>query len=235
MPSHNGGTQASDFIAPLASVGSGIMAGKRAKAARAWQRRRYAERYQVTMKDMEKAGINPILAVQGALGGAGSMPGASQGAQFPDIGKTINTGREVSLKRERFSRRELALMESQRYKNTSEGTTAIEMGERIKAERHLLELKFPGAEYEAAMDRHWYGKFFRGVGRALPTVTSAAGVVGAMKLGKLVNPMVRGTRGRRSGQGASTNRGVPSAKERGFDFEARAKAWRKRNAERGSK
>lgn len=99
----------------------------RAKAARAWTKRRYAERYQVTVRDMRAAGLNPILAAQGALGQVGGMSGASP-AQTPDFtraGDTMTNARkapsEVARNRGQaaLTKKQLDFIDAQIIKETS--------------------------------------------------------------------------------------------------------------------
>ncbi len=118
-------------IGAAASAGGGLVSGlinrRSAKAARAWQKRRYAERYQVTVNDMKAAGLNPILAAQGALGQVGGMAGASP-AQMPTlagIGDTITNAKkqpsETDLKRAQRtqSAKQLDFIDSQILKEQS--------------------------------------------------------------------------------------------------------------------
>ena len=77
-------------IADLA--GTGLSAGLSAQAAaknRKFQKKMFKHRYQYTVKDMRKAGINPIAAASQGLGG-GSSPGGAV-AQVPDFGRAATT------------------------------------------------------------------------------------------------------------------------------------------------
>lgn len=80
-----------------AGVGGAIMSAKQAKKNRQWQRKNYKHRYQWTMKDMRKAGLNPILAAGSGLGGGGSAgPGAT--GQVPDLAQSMSSAADVGTK-----------------------------------------------------------------------------------------------------------------------------------------
>lgn len=79
---------AGSVIAGIASLGgsaaSAGLAAREASKNRKFQKKMYQHRFQYSVKDMRKAGINPILAARGGLGGGGS-PSGSQ-ASMPDFG-----------------------------------------------------------------------------------------------------------------------------------------------------
>lgn len=84
-------------IGAVGSVISGLFGKSSAKDQMDFQREMYGQRYQLTMEDMRKAGLNPILAYkQGA-------PGAPQGAgwQMPNIGASALAGMNTGLAVER--------------------------------------------------------------------------------------------------------------------------------------
>lgn len=73
------------------SITSAVMSRKLQEDAQAHQERMYKARYQWTMRDMEKAGLNPILAYQQGAGAAGS---AGPIASVPNFGDSITSGME---------------------------------------------------------------------------------------------------------------------------------------------
>lgn len=78
-------------------LGSALGTGLGFKTATdAWRRQKRVLQKGIQWKvaDLRKAGLNPILAAGGGLGG-GSAPGV-QAAKIPAIGQDINTGRKVS-------------------------------------------------------------------------------------------------------------------------------------------
>ena len=64
--------------------------------------------YQRAVADMKKAGINPMLAAK--LGGNAAMQGSS--STMPDLGKTINTSRQVSNQK-KLIEAQIKLMQNQ--------------------------------------------------------------------------------------------------------------------------
>jgi len=82
----------------LGSVASGLFSAKSASDNRDFQEEMSNTSYQRAMKDMRKAGLNPILASK--LGGASTPPGAM--AQIPDLGQSLNAGMNTALAEERL-------------------------------------------------------------------------------------------------------------------------------------
>lgn len=78
------------IIAAVAGSAMGGMMGRsNAKQQQDAQNKAYQQRYQWTMNDLEKAGLNPMLAMnQGAVSGAGQMAMA----QTPDVGGALTSG-----------------------------------------------------------------------------------------------------------------------------------------------
>lgn len=75
--------------AAAGAIGSGIMGRSNAKQQQQATREMYQNRYQWTMQDLAKAGLNPMLAMnQGAVSGGGSMAGATT----PDGGSAVAQG-----------------------------------------------------------------------------------------------------------------------------------------------
>lgn len=67
----------------------GASSAHEARKQREWEKRMYESRYQMTVKDLEKAGLNPMLAYMGQGGvGAASVPSgaAGRGADLSGIG-----------------------------------------------------------------------------------------------------------------------------------------------------
>lgn len=83
--------------AVVGSLGGSLLSGllnnsaasSRQEDAQAFSAGQYATRYQTTVKDLQAAGLNPMLAY---TQGAGSAPGSSaaSSAGFPDFGAAIN-------------------------------------------------------------------------------------------------------------------------------------------------
>ncbi len=185
------GTVGMDFV-------GGAMKAKRAKAARAWSKRRYAERYQVTVKDMRAAGINPILAASSGLGGGGT-PTAGQGAPFPELGKTISTARDAGSKK-MLKIEERRLLQSQNHNVNAQTVANRSLGLKHIADRRLADAVLPGALLQAEINESKWGRATAYADRALPAINTGLGALGVLRLGRSVMP---------------TRRGIPSVKERG--------------------
>jgi len=76
----------------LGSIGSSLLGGafaaERQSNAQDFSASQYASRYQTTVKDMEAAGLNPMLAYSQGVGSSPS--GSVANAQVGDVGQVIN-------------------------------------------------------------------------------------------------------------------------------------------------
>lgn len=118
----------------LGSVVGGLF--KKSAAKKQFKRTKYlrSTAYQATMKDMKKAGLNPILAYkQGA-----TAAGAAQMAQVPDFGEAMSRGMQAGVataKEKREGETATPLRKSQEQ-------VFIQDLENKKAQGKLLELQF---------------------------------------------------------------------------------------------
>lgn len=87
--------------ATIGAVASGIGAKKARAASFKMQRRahkfskrRYRRRYQDTVRDMRKAGLNPILA---ATQGGGSPPSGTTASQMANVGEAVSQGAKAGV------------------------------------------------------------------------------------------------------------------------------------------
>ena len=162
--------------APIATVGSSLIAGgfsafgqasaNRAAAAEARRNREFQERmtrnrYQYTMEDMRRAGLNPILAYQQ---GGGPVPGGAQSTPqnvFSQLGESVSQGVSSALASTRL-KEELKLIRAQ-VDNVKQDTVtkdATRMREyhnarRAAQETNILEQQEFSAKAEAAGARHF--------------------------------------------------------------------------------
>lgn len=93
--------------AALGSIGGGLFGQRSARKARQYQEALDNSRYQRAAADMEKAGLNRILALGG---GASSFSGGA--GVMPNVGETMVSGSEQSRKR-KAQDLELQLIEQQ--------------------------------------------------------------------------------------------------------------------------
>ena len=76
------------------SAASAALAAREAKKNRKFQKKMYQNRFQYSVRDMKKAGINPIAAAGMGLGGGGSPSGSM--ASMPDMGSAASTAVQSS-------------------------------------------------------------------------------------------------------------------------------------------
>lgn len=79
----------------LGGVLNNVAASDRQDSANAFSAQQYATRYQTTTKDMQAAGLNPMLAYSGISGSAPTGAIASS-AGYPDPGQAYNASRVAS-------------------------------------------------------------------------------------------------------------------------------------------
>ena len=90
-----------------------------------WDQTMYKSRYQMTMGDMAKAGLNPILAYQQGTGG--NMPGASAAPvmnELAGVGPAINSGVSAMLAEQQMEKQEeeIKLIKNQSAKTVAEAS-----------------------------------------------------------------------------------------------------------------
>lgn len=90
------GVSGSSLIAPIASAASGLFntssAMDRQEAAQTFSAEQFSKRYQTTVEDMKKAGLNPMLAYSQGGGNAPSGSAASTSG-MPDVGSSFSQSR----------------------------------------------------------------------------------------------------------------------------------------------
>lgn len=153
-----------------ASTGGGIFSSifnaKQAKKQRRWAKRMYENRYQMTMRDMEKAGLNPILAYQQ---GAGSVPsGASASVSMPDVGGSAARGAAAGTAAA-LAKAQVPNIESQTASNAASAARS-----KADAERMQIENRIRGHLADALDNNETNAK--RYVGKELAPTNVAGGV-----------------------------------------------------------
>lgn len=140
----------------------------------------YQNRYQWTMQDMQKAGLNPILAAKGGL--VGSSPGGVGMAPTPN--PFTGAGERMRLaKREKY---ELDLLHAQEKSNFHSARHAMELANKtagadtakteaetrqINAMTDLMRTQIPAAKAQMQFDETRFGEMLRMLNRAIRSAT----------------------------------------------------------------
>jgi len=74
----------------LGGIADNLFAGSRQDDAQEFSAQQYATRYQTTVKDLQAAGLNPMLAYGQGPGSSPTSTAASAGSNFSNVGSVIN-------------------------------------------------------------------------------------------------------------------------------------------------
>lgn len=176
-------------VSIAADAYSAKQARKAAKKQRAWAKKMDNTIYQRRMKDMAKAGLNPML--MASLGAGGAPPGAMAQNQGVNAAAAIQAGGSASkISQEKtnlaktgdnldaqktlthaLERTENAKEHAFRFTNAktiSDTKVADRTAENLHVNTALNASRLPGAKAEAGIDRTPYGKALRFMGRMNP-------------------------------------------------------------------
>lgn len=207
----------------ISSGASMAFNASQAKKARAWTRRQYGRRYQQTVRDMRKAGINPILAAGMGLGGGGSPSGSAASVSAPDLGQSASQAKGQTTARRLLEEGQVHVMRTQARKNQAEAVLA-------DTKRMVEEALLPGVRIEAEIDSSAYGRAVRYGNRGIPMASALlkaipiprlfGGTAKSLKTSARKTGQPRLNRGQRKQASKSKSWEKLSAKER-FEFESR--------------
>lgn len=154
----------------------GYLQGEEADEQRDWMEHMASTAYQRTMKDMRKAGLNPILAYSQGATGAGtgaaatSMPNIMEGmaaaagdaAEKIERLKTSKRGREESVSREVLNDAKLSTEITAQHLNKQRSQEAYQHSRKLLSERNGQELMNKILDYNAT-DAQFRKRFYHGV------------------------------------------------------------------------
>ena len=156
------------MLGDLTQQGLGnIFAKSEAKKARQFQREIYTNRYQWTVRDLEKAGLNPILAVTGG-GMSGNIPGvaaARPSSAKSSLGDNLIRGGLMAAQKEQLKSSAAAAKAQERFydaeawRSTSQSALNYQTSARTQAEaeitRHRWQVykKHPELMYRELLNR----------------------------------------------------------------------------------
>ena len=118
-----------------------------------WSAQQYATRYQTTVQDLQKAGLNPMLAYSN---GPGNAPVAQQtapmqnslGAAVEGFNKTRGTSAQAALQTEQIKQAETQsqLNSANALKSHEEAQVAREQAENLRIDRQKRTVEIPNVE-----------------------------------------------------------------------------------------
>lgn len=179
--------------AAVGSIGSGLFGQRSARKARQYQEALDNSRYQRAADDMQKAGLNRILALGSP---ATSFSGGS--GQMPDVGSSLVGGSEQRRKG-KLVNAELAALNTQVSKNISEQNVNSAVAAKAWADRDLSEANksFTNQQREESAARTELYQLQKASAKAEADMWNDAGETGkwAQYLLQLLSGSAKGVRG----------------------------------------
>lgn len=185
---------ASGAILGAAAIGaggnilSGLLSGRATSTAAKRAADLYKRRYQITMRDMRRAGLNPILAYQQGVGqppnvAAAQVPNYLQGVVSSAVaaGRAVN---EIKLlkSQDEQSKSQAKFLDKGSLLRVEEINVARRQVEReaattqnIKADTAQKLTRLPGMMSREALDKTKYGRFLRWIDMSMRSVLGKGG------------------------------------------------------------
>lgn len=156
------------WLLPIAMTAGSILGGKKGNEASAFQAQRsrefqeymYAHRHQITKWDMQKAKLNPIL----AMGSVGSAPGGAMAAQRNPVSGAFDAANVRRRQTEEFKtmKRQRSLMSQQERaaselanKTEHEASTARSVANMTRLDEDVRRGRQPGEMHGAGLHSSW--------------------------------------------------------------------------------
>lgn len=172
-----GGTALGAVVGLGGTALSAHFQGKAMRKALKYTKRIYLNRYTWTVRDLEQAGINPMLAASGALGGGG--PGGVSAAPMPanTLADSAAKGASTAIAMKRQVE-ELKLLRASAHKQTSEvhrnaqqAGLAAAQAKLTMTENQLKTTAIPAAQAQEKLDKTEAGGFLRQINRVIRSIT----------------------------------------------------------------
>ncbi len=191
----------------LSTAGSGLFAKSQAAKNRRFIKRQQTHGIRRRVKDLRKAGINPIAAADGAIGGGGG--GVSGGiATMPDanLGQVMNTARDAGSKKNAEDGRKTSSASTKpcdQCTNNRDQEARNQNGKEwqlIDLQKRIAAAQIPGAELQGEINQSKWGRAFAYGDRAMPAINTGLGALGVLRMGKMgMGRNTARTRGPRGG------------------------------------
>lgn len=148
------GVAGSALVSPVFSAASGLLgsafAKDRQEAANEFSAQQFATRYQTTVKDMQAAGLNPMLAY--SQGGGTPPSSAIASANFPDVGSSLAQGQSAAMQT-KINDAQVGLLEAQAMEAKASAWAKLDQSELMKSQVKEIQQKLENQYYANDVDR----------------------------------------------------------------------------------